>query len=929
MTPEINRTHVTGRHVLLTGATGFVGKVVLEELLRQRELLGIEAVHLLIRPGRKGQSPEQRFEDEVAASPCFSKLEPGWTQWIHVVPGDLTAPQCGVDPGTLAALGNEITHIIHCAASVEFDLPLAQAARSNITSALSVLKFARSCARLEMMVSTSTAYATPYPGVDVPVSEEIHPLPRPARTIFDAIVDGSADAQALLAETGHPNTYTLTKCLAEHLLLEERGDVPLAIVRPSIVSACWQHPMPGWIDSYAAYAGFVALIGTGFLHTVVCEPETRLDLVPCDQVAKRLITCAFMLHPSEVAQHPIRHAVSGAASSPAVQVCCDRTTDYFTPRSGPRRAGLHYVGLPSPRFHRIEWQHQILPVALARAWYAVTGRRRQARRAGHLAGRLKSINRSFSYFTHHTFHFETSLPLDLPAFDPAAYVDVIYRGVDRHLLGGDDTQRTFAGRAHRDGQGDLRWALRQPHGNRSIRFGGWLVRKALRRMSEAVTFDRPSFEAARASVPEDSLLVVVPCHRSYLDFLLCSYLFFDQPGLGIAIPHIAAAREFSRIPVLGRMFARMQAFFLDRGQGREDARLTGKVRELVDGGQTLQFFIEGTRSRSRQWLHPKRGLLRCLQGTGQRCHLLPVAISYDRVPEEPAFRTELRGGPKPPMRLGGLLRWCLGLLVGRVRLGRIHLSCGEPIELGAHTDVPSAARAVVGELQAQTVATTHHLASFVAGSGGGVFDEKWLRQAIEARGGRVLHSDRSIDDVDGVLEACLRYHWQHLFYGDALVSLPGHPAVQNHVARNQFAPVVDAPKRVAVDERTAALIQALFSPVCRDYVATAAALGEPGSDLDSVSARTLVAADLSLHLPHVEAALESMTERGILVESEDGSLGWGPTASLIAEYEAACRWPDAPPDAADISSTERARRSHGQPVSPGDRRQWVSRPPSA
>ena len=231
------------------------------------------------------------------------------------------------------------------------------------------------------------------------------------------------------------------------------------------------------------------------------------------------------------------------------------------------------------------------------------------------------------------------------------------RGAYRHILHRDDTQWTMAGRKHPGHSGDLRWALKQPEGNLWIRFGGWLVTKLLRRAVERVTVDVPSFEAARNATPEGSPLVLVPNHRSYLDFVLCSYLCFARPDLGIRIPHIAAAIEFGRIPLLGRLLSALHAFYLRRGTGKEDPELTRRVHQLIEQGKTLEFFIEGQRSRTREFLAPKRGLLRCLQATGKTCTLLPVAFSYDRIPEEAVFALELAGLPKPRMRLGPLLRW--------------------------------------------------------------------------------------------------------------------------------------------------------------------------------------------------------------------------------------------------------------------------------
>ena len=186
--------------------------------------------------------------------------------------------------------------------------------------------------------------------------------------------------------------------------------------------------------------------------------------------------------------------------------------------------------------------------------------------------------------------------------------------------------------------------LRQPNGSGVIRLFGYVVAKVLRRAADGVTFDRTSFESALARVPNGTLLIIAPSHRSYMDFLLCSYLFFDQPGLGIAIPHIAAAKEFSRIPLLGHLFEKGQAFFIKRGMRRGDyVELTARITDLVKRRQTLQVFIEGTRSRSRQFLPPRHGLLKCIQETGQPATILPD-------------RSELRPGDRRglvPARVAG------------------------------------------------------------------------------------------------------------------------------------------------------------------------------------------------------------------------------------------------------------------------------------
>ena len=154
-------TSLHGAHLLLTGATGFVGKVVLAELVRRREELGLERIYVLVR-GKKDRTAQQRFEKEVVESPAFQFLGDEWPTLCQVVHGELTYEHCDISRADQKTLTTRVTHIIHCAASVDFDLPVAEAASCNITAALNVLTLAQKCARLKHMVSVSTAYVTPW-----------------------------------------------------------------------------------------------------------------------------------------------------------------------------------------------------------------------------------------------------------------------------------------------------------------------------------------------------------------------------------------------------------------------------------------------------------------------------------------------------------------------------------------------------------------------------------------------------------------------------------------------------------------------------------------------------------------------------------------------------------------------------------------------
>jgi fatty acyl-CoA reductase len=712
---------------LLTGVTGFLGKVMLEELMRRREELALARVYVLIR-AKGDTSAAERFRTQVARAACFAALPPDWTDAVTVLDGDLVHAGLGLSMRDRAAL-ERVTHVVHSAASVSFDLPVQEAARANITTSLNLLEAVRDGAALERFVYVSTAYVTPHPGDGVPVPEALVPLMDPASTLLDAI-DAGVPESALLARTGHPNTYTFTKCLCEHLLVERRGRVRVSIVRPSVISAARALPFPGWIDSTAGFGAFATLIGLGHLRAIVGDPEARLDVVPVDEVTQR-ITHAALLDAEPVM---IRHAVAGLARAPRVRECREEVERWFRVHRTERRPGVGYLGRKGLGFRLADLWHHRVPMALS-ALRSDTHRRR----ARKLAARLDHLNSVFPYFTSQSFDFVASLPMGA-SYQPRPYVATICRGIYRHVLRRDDAEWALAGRAHPGHDGDLRWVMDQPRGNAWVRGASWLVTKVLRRTTDAVTVDLPSFERAREAIPRDAAIVLVPSHRSYLDFVLCSYLAFARPDLGLPIPHIAATMEFGRIPVLGRILAAMHALYLRRGQGKEDPELTRRVHSLIGSGRALEFFIEGARSRSREWLPPKRGLLRCLQATGTPCAIVPISISYDRVPEEASFARELAGGTKPPMRLGALLRWTWRAWRGRIALGRVHLAAGTPVRLDARSEVPVVAARVMDELRGAMAITSFHLEAYLAQHPVEGHTAASLRRVLEAQGLKVLDS---------------------------------------------------------------------------------------------------------------------------------------------------------------------------------------------
>lgn len=464
--------------ILVTGFTGFVGKVVVETLFRCRARFPFDKVVLLVR-ANKTKSARERFLDLAKSSPCFGLLPSGWTDDVRVVEGDMATDDCGItDQSDATYLYENVTHIIHCAASISFMAAADVLLRENMGSSRSLLVLARRCRRLRHVVLTSTAYVTPWSAE--PIQEQLVPIPVPAAELCERLLSGTMSGDDALKLTGHPNLYTLTKCLAEHVVAESRGELPLTIVRPSIVSAAWQHPMPGWVDSYAGATGIFTGVWTGVLRVVSGELHSGLDIVPVDNVAMSLVSTCLTDVPQiekesgSSLSYPLRifHATAGfehnisaaqgkltfdpsSQSYPIGLANQQQKTVYRIMAS--KRLPAHPTMKPSLRYHGqhalllplADFVHQAVPVALGRAWAAVSGNAEMSRNLARARRMQQSCNRYFAHFESHAYDFRSSpapsreLLLDA-GFEADEYLERVFRGAARFLLKLDVSLQTVA-----------------------------------------------------------------------------------------------------------------------------------------------------------------------------------------------------------------------------------------------------------------------------------------------------------------------------------------------------------------------------------------------------------------------------------------------------------------------------------------------------
>ncbi|XP_077518278.1 putative fatty acyl-CoA reductase CG5065 isoform X2 [Amblyomma americanum] len=266
------------RVVFITGGTGFIGKVLLEKLLRSCP--GVKRVYILVRC-KRGEEPQARVET-LLNMPVFDRLkqeQPGSLDKVRVMAGDLTLPNLGLSDDDQAALVDEVSVVFHMGATVRFDEPLKRVVEINVLGTRAVLDLCRKMSKLCALVHLSTAY---FNWRQKEVHEMVYPSPVDTQKLIEATRCVNEKTLDTMGEflVGQPNDYVMAKAVTESLLLDERGTLPVAIVRPSIVTASWKEPFP---------------VGMGLLPSVMGRKSCTADLIPVDVAANVLICVAWQI----------------------------------------------------------------------------------------------------------------------------------------------------------------------------------------------------------------------------------------------------------------------------------------------------------------------------------------------------------------------------------------------------------------------------------------------------------------------------------------------------------------------------------------------------------------------------------------------------------------------------------------------------------
>lgn len=280
-----------GQDIFVTGGSGFMGKVLIEKLLRSCP--DLKTIFVLLRP-KKGKSIEERLK-VVTDLPLFTPLksnDPTVLEKLVPIAGDVAELKLGISSSDFYLMRN-VSIIFHSAASVRFDDTLQYAVFMNTRGTREIMQFAKSLHNIKVVMHVSTTYSHPELRV---VGEVIHePYVDWTKTIqiCEKMDEEVLNMMTPKYTTFMPNTYTFTKALAEQVIDDHKHEVPLVMFRPSIVISSMKEPFPGWIDNFNGPVGMLVGSGLGITRTMYCNPDNIADFTPVDICIKAMIIAAW------------------------------------------------------------------------------------------------------------------------------------------------------------------------------------------------------------------------------------------------------------------------------------------------------------------------------------------------------------------------------------------------------------------------------------------------------------------------------------------------------------------------------------------------------------------------------------------------------------------------------------------------------------
>ncbi|WOK98643.1 fatty acyl-CoA reductase 2 [Canna indica] len=305
-----------GKNFLVTGATGFLAKVLVEKILRTAPHVG--KIYVLIK-AEKNEAAIERLKCEILNTELFRCLREihgkDYLEFMlrKLVPlvGNIREANLGMEAELADEISKKVDVIINSAANTTFDERYDVALDVNTIGPCRLMNFARRCEKLKLFLHVSTAYVNgerqgkifekPFVIGDTIIGEEVSGKAAPILDIESEIRLAFSSGQKTSSDTsllqemkdlglnraktyGWQNSYVFTKAMGEMVINCMRGDIPVVIIRPSIIESTYLEPFPGWMEGNRMMDPVVLQYGKGRLTGFPADPNAALDVVPADMV---------------------------------------------------------------------------------------------------------------------------------------------------------------------------------------------------------------------------------------------------------------------------------------------------------------------------------------------------------------------------------------------------------------------------------------------------------------------------------------------------------------------------------------------------------------------------------------------------------------------------------------------------------------------